>query len=802
MLNYVPVTTTPAPATVATALTVTQVRIPPTQARLLNLQPGQVVQGQVVINEGLRALHVKQQQLPLPSRATLPNAVTAPNQPLIFQVKVVDGQQVLTLVQPTPQVNTAKSVAPRALPSTSPIPAVPQAPATSQAPQTIQITQQQARSLGLVVGQPIQAKVAQTESATTLTVDNKSITLPHRIGKPGQTIALTVGLQRGQYTLTTATATATASTAAATLPAANSGLRTSQTLAGTNNASTLDNLAKFENKQIARLNQTQMNQLGLRVGQPLTAVISHSSTGSELKLPNGTLLLPMVAKHTQASVALTLVSQHSEVGGKSIVRHFLVAAAPNAAPTAPLATAGSVPSSANAGGDQAPAQTNATVQPRISISAGQAQELLTQQGPNIQGRVISKGSNTLLEVGNRQFNLPKGFTLSQPPTAMVVDRQGSNYILKQTQSAGFVANNLSGGVKMLTAEPMNMSMRPNIVYVEGAAAGMRINPEQARVLGLREGQVINAVVAQRPDGNLLLIGNQQLAMPARMSLAQGPAAFMVSVVNGNMVLSLVDPNSANKLNQRADADARFGRLLGHAGGMHLGRLFSPGVMPQLLGSPASGDLSQVLRGLLMNSREINSASIRRSLENFGLFTESEIRQTGMAPANQGIKSALIGLRALFQSRQMDTTSISGAIDELEARQIESLAQQVAGKTSLSWVIPFADQWPVYIRLSQDETPGNAESNVQKTWSVDLEAGLDEQTAMSANIRVDASKQIEVRIWLPSTELFAVAQASREELVKRLREQGVTLVTLNIFPTTRIPITDDVPEQRVGLNIDA
>ena len=792
MLNYAPVTKTPAPATVATALTVTQVRIPPTQARLLNLQPGQVVQGQVVINEGLRALHVKQQQLPLPSRATLPNAVTAPNQPLTFQVKVVDGQQVLTLVQPTPQVNTAESVAPRALPSTPPAPAVP------QAPQTIQITQQQARSLGLVVGQPIQAKVAQTVSTTTLTVVNKSITLPHRIGTPGQTIALTVGLQRGQYTLTTATA----STAAATLPAANSGRRTNQTLAGTNNASTLDNLAKFENKQIARLNQTQMNQLGLRVGQPLTAVISHSSTGSELKLPNGTLPLPMVAKHTQASVALTLVSQHSEVGGKSIVRHFLVAAAPNAAPTAPLATAGSVPSSANAGGNQAPAQTNATVQPRISISAGQAQELVTQQGPNIQGRVISKGPNTLLEVGNRQFNLPKGFTLSQPPTAMVVDRQGSNYILKQTQSAGFVANNLSGGVKMLTAEPMNMSMRPNIVYVEGAAAGMRINPEQARVLGLREGQVINAVVAQRADGNLLLVGNQQLAMPARMSLAQGPAAFMVSVVNGNMVLSLVDPNSANKLNQRADADARFGRLLGHAGGMHLGRLFSPGVMPQLLASPASGDLSQVLRGLLMNSREINSASIRRSLENFGLFTESEIRQTGMAPANQGIKSALIGLRALFQSRQMDTTSISGAIDELEARQIESLAQQVAGKTSLSWVIPFADQWPVYIRLSQDETPGNAESNVQKTWSVDLEAGLDEQTAMSANIRVDASKQIEVRIWLPSTELFAVAQASREELVKRLREQGVTLMTLNIFPTTRIPITDDVPEQRVGLNIDA
>ena len=765
MLNYAPVTTTPASANVATALAATQVRIPPTQARLLNLQPGQVVQGQVVVNGDTRTLQVKEQQLPLPSRATLATTATVPNQPLTFQVKVVDGQQVLTLVPPPPQAKSADSGYAR-----------PQ-------PQSIQISQQQARSLGLVAGQSVQATALQRGGVTTLRVGNNSIELPQRIGAQGQTIQFTVAFQRGQYTL---------STQSPTLPAANLSSQQSQAAGVASTSPSLDNLARLGSKQFARLSQSQVTQLGLRVGQTLTAVVTHSSTGSELKLPGGTLPLPSTVKSTQTTVTLKVVSQSTEVAGKSTVRHFLVAAA----------NAGSVVNGAKIGGNAALEQAAVANQSRISISAGQARGLLNQHGPNIQGQVISKGSNTLLEVGNRQFSLPKGFTLSQPPVTLVVDRQGSNYVLKQAQPAGLVANNLSGGGKMLTAEPMNMSTRPNIVYAEGAAAGMRINPEQARVLGLREGQVINAVVAQRADGNLLLVGNQQLAMPARMSLPQGPAAFLVSVVNGNMLLSLVDPSSANKLNQRADADARFGRLLGHAGGMHLGRLFSPSVMPQILGSPASGELGQILRGLLMNSREVNSASIRRSLDNFGLFTESEIRQTGMAPANQGIKSALIGLRALFQSRQMDTTSLSGAIDELEARQIESLAQQVAGKTSLSWVIPFTDQWPVYIRLSQDETPGNTENKVQKTWSVDIEAGLDEQTAMSANIRVDASKQIEVRIWLPSLELFSVAQASRDELVNRLREQGVTLVTLNIFPTSRIPITDDVPEQRVGLNIDA
>ena len=771
MLNYASVNTTPISATVVTASAAIQVRIPPAFVPLLNLLPGQVVQGQVVVNGGERTLQVKQQHLPLPTRSTLPISVTLPNEPLTFKVKVVDGHQVLTLVQATPQAKATDAGIPRPL---------------LQKTQTIDISQKQARSLGLVVGQPIQAKVAQTGVGTTLTVLDKSITLPQRIGTPGQTIELTLGLHRGQHTLTT-------TTQASTLPTANLVSQKNQSVAAVNHAPTLEKLAQFEGKPVVRLNQAQMNQFDLRVGQRLSAIVSHSAAGSQLKLPNGTLALPLVLKNTQAPVALTLISQPSVVGGKRVIRYFLVPATPSAARIA---------SSANLDSNVASAQSSTNPQPRIAISAGQAQDLLKQQGPNIQGQVISKGLNTLLEVGSRQFNLPKGFALSELPAALVVDRQGSNYILKQAQPVGVVAKNLSGGIKMLTAEPMNMSVRPNIVYVEGAAAGMRINPEQARVLGLREGQVINAVVAQRADGNLLLVGNQQLAMPARMSLPPGAAAFLVSVVNGNMVLSLVDPSSANKLNQRADADARFGRLLGHAGGMHLGRLFSPSVMPQILGSPVSGELGQILRGLLMNSREINSASIRRSLENFGLFTESEIRQTGMAPANQGIKSALIGLRALFQSRQMDTTSISGAIDEFEARQIESLAQQVAGKTSLSWVIPFTDQWPVYIRLSQDENPGNDENTVQKTWSIDLEAGLDEQTAMSANIRVDASKQIEVRIWLPSIELFTVAQASREELVNRLREQGVTLVTLNIFPTSRIPTTDDVPEQRVGLNIDA
>ena len=39
---------------------------------------------------------------------------------------------------------------------------------------------------------------------------------------------------------------------------------------------------------------------------------------------------------------------------------------------------------------------------------------------------------------------------------------------------------------------------------------LRLNPPDARSLGLREGQVVNGVIENRPDGNVLLLGKNVL----------------------------------------------------------------------------------------------------------------------------------------------------------------------------------------------------------------------------------------------------------------------------------------------------
>ena len=360
------------------------------------------------------------------------------------------------------------------------------------------------------------------------------------------------------------------------------------------------------------------------------------------------------------------------------------------------------------------------------------------------------------------------------------------------------------GGSMLSPEGVNMMPRPNTVYVEGAAAGVRVEPEQARILGLRAGETINAVVTQRQDGNVLLIGKQQLPLPDRMNLPAGQVALLVRVVAGQTVLALTDPALAAQVAagaKRTDADARFARLLNHVGSFHLGRTLSPGMLAGLVEQSGSPQMQRSLAALLLDSRQLSAGRIRLAVESGGLFGEHQASLNAQQGA-PGLKSMLIGLRALMQSRQMETTSISGAIDEIEARQLDSLAQQSTGRTQYSWILPFADQYPVYIELEHQHLAESEDGMAQSVWSVDLEVGLTPSVAMAANVRVDQDGGLGLRLWLPDPSFYRVAQAGRGRLEDMIASQGLSLTGLTVYPVARDAGSVDDSRPRMGVSIDA
>ena len=360
------------------------------------------------------------------------------------------------------------------------------------------------------------------------------------------------------------------------------------------------------------------------------------------------------------------------------------------------------------------------------------------------------------------------------------------------------------GGTMLSPEGVNMMARPNTVYVEGAAAGVRVEPEQARLLGLRAGETINAVVTQRQDGNVLLVGKQQLPLPDRMNLPPGQVSLLVRVISGQPVLALTDPALAAQVaaaHQRTDSDGRFSRLLNHIGSFHLSRLFSPGHLPSLAAQAGGPEMQRGLASLLLDSGKLDSTVLRQMVQNMGLFGE---HQASLNPgqAAPGLKSMMLALRALMQARQMETTSLSGAIDEIEARQIDSLAQQAAGRSHYSWVIPFADQHPVFIELEHHDGSEADGTEGQESWTVDLDVGLTETVSMAANVRISHEGVLVLRLWLPEPTFYRLAEAGKTELEAMLSGQGLSLGGLTIYPVARDAGSVNYGQQRMGVSIDA
>lgn len=360
------------------------------------------------------------------------------------------------------------------------------------------------------------------------------------------------------------------------------------------------------------------------------------------------------------------------------------------------------------------------------------------------------------------------------------------------------------GGTMLSPEGVNMMARPNTVYVEGAAAGVRVEPEQARLLGLRAGETINAVVTQRQDGNVLLVGKQQLPLPDRMNLPPGQVSLLVRVISGQPVLALTDPALAAQVaaaHQRTDSDGRFSRLLNHIGSFHLSRLFSPGHLPALAAQAGGPEMQRGLASLLLDSGKLDSTVLRQMVQNMGLFGE---HQASLNPgqAAPGLKSMMLALRALMQARQMETTSLSGAIDEIEARQIDSLAQQAAGRSHYSWVIPFADQHPVFIELEHHDGSEADGTEGQESWTVDLDVGLTETVSMAANVRISHEGVLVLRLWLPEPTFYRLAEAGKTELEAMLSGQGLSLGGLTIYPVARDAGSVNYGQQRMGVSIDA
>ena len=343
---------------------------------------------------------------------------------------------------------------------------------------------------------------------------------------------------------------------------------------------------------------------------------------------------------------------------------------------------------------------------------------------------------------------------------------------------------------MLGPELINLTARPTPIFLEGSAA-IQLTQQAAKDLGLKDGQIVQGVIAARGDLLKLLINNKELEWP------------------GSSRFKLVD-----KLEFRVDSSI-FGRSLVPLKGLAT----TPGNTPPAIPSPAllqlihrpdqpsvlaglfkSGGLealvaqlggSEQLRASLMLSmaklsmaklsmEKLSPMLVKRSLRNSGLFGE-QLLASGVVRQGPDIKQLLRSLLRNVPLQSAIGAELKGAIDEVESKQLESLQAQQSRELSYSFVLPFMDANAVEIELYREASNSAAED---QEWIINLHTESPSLGELWLKTTLQSAASIQMVMWAPRVDVADRAREAASELQYELQRFGLTLEKLDVLNARR------------------
>lgn len=328
------------------------------------------------------------------------------------------------------------------------------------------------------------------------------------------------------------------------------------------------------------------------------------------------------------------------------------------------------------------------------------------------------------------------------------------------------------------AETAHLNPRTPTIFMEGRLP--LVVERVAAELGLRDGQVIQAVIETRLDRLRLVLQDPAQAgrfidlpkdLPAGLRLAAGDTVlFRVQLqADGSIWLRPLQAQGVNRSGANlgaasspteAQMPSRMQQLGFRPPDMAaLAQLLRPGGLDGLLQglNPQAPELAnlQKWQGMLPNMAQLTPEKLQHIMQSSGLTTEALLAQ-GLAHGLVDLKTALRQLLRLMQSSPSDAMGrVQDALDDIESRQLTAAETLTGREWVLSMMLPFADAEPVALRFVRSHR----------------RPGEDRPPLV---IHLHTRNRDLGEIWLQTrihqqTEVDMVMWALREDVVQRARE---------------------------------
>jgi len=354
---------------------------------------------------------------------------------------------------------------------------------------------------------------------------------------------------------------------------------------------------------------------------------------------------------------------------------------------------------------------------------------------------------------------------------------------------------------MLGPDMVSASSRVPAVQME--ARPLWVQTPVAQQLGLRDGQIVQAVAEVRDQRIRLWLKDFSFELPNGWVLKEGDKpflrvsqnasgwGFLIQAYPNGQTSSATPASAAFGLNQQAGilqmrGNTTLGMLLTQPGGFEsFTRLISNLGMGLLRGQSEFSDMVKRLLQQRTSLAQMNPTTLKRLVSAQAQSVENLLAQ-GL-PAQDDPKSAIKQIMARLQQETLegtekeDTSELEQAVRELESAQVQSAQKWLNAELSLHVVLPFVDHEPVDLHFQKPARKPNQE---EPPLTVDIHSRSSSLGEIWLNTTITQGTGVDLVMWALRGEVAGMAQQRAGELGLELGAAGLNLQSFQIFNAPR------------------
>ena len=376
------------------------------------------------------------------------------------------------------------------------------------------------------------------------------------------------------------------------------------------------------------------------------------------------------------------------------------------------------------------------------------------------------------------------------------------------------------------AEALIAPSRINPIYLDGKL--LTFQASIAQDLGLKDDQIVQAMVRLHGDQPKLLLQGRMIDAPASSLAAPGESMWLrvQNKAEGQWRFQPVPPpagtqatSAALTLNvptlmmapNLAPVVSRIANLLYRpTGAVELSQLYKPGTLDALLGTIGRPDLLTQWRGLQLSMSQLTPSALKQAM--MGAMGSEVWLSRGMPTAIQDPKQMLRRLIDAINTNNLSTTQSSDgddtdsigivsrlqrAVDDLEASQVKAVQAQAQQEILFNMTLPFVDANPVELTIRR----GPKQEGESPLLIINVHSKSEELGPVWLKTQLANSEQVELTMWSEDPNVVSQARSRSSLLGQELGNAGLTMKSFQVVQGARPNETSVWAPSGRGLVVD-